>query len=153
MPLSLEWTELIPKSLNEMKMEMRRKLKMNRFYISDNLLKNKHLNSGSQLPVRGSGLVHGTVPAVIFMREDGLRLWVLLTGSLWKKVRKFECGLVSRVRGIIGRGSVGGLVWVWSVGRNWSSWRAFCNNYPDVGTRGLSRPQQVTRLCVWNLET
>ena len=74
MPLSLEWTELIPKSLNEMKMEMRRKLKMNRFYISDNLLKNKHLNSGSQLPVRGSGLVHGTVPAVIFMREDGLRL-------------------------------------------------------------------------------
>ena len=43
MPLSLEWTELIPKSLNEMKMEMRRKLKMNRFYISDNLLKNKQI--------------------------------------------------------------------------------------------------------------
>ena len=43
MPLSLEWTELIPKSLNEMKMEMRRKLKMNRFYISDNLLENKQI--------------------------------------------------------------------------------------------------------------
>lgn len=38
-------------------------------------------------------MVHGTVPAIIFTREDGLRLWVLLTVSLWKKVRKLSVGL------------------------------------------------------------
>ena len=95
-PPSLEWTELISKSLNEMKMEMRENWKWIGFISRIIYWKINKCDFKNQALGGSGSLVHGTVPVIIFTSEDGLRLWVLLTVSLWKKVRKFECWLVSR---------------------------------------------------------